>query len=351
MPIDALIVGQGLAGSLLAWELIRHGWQVMVIDSGGDNASQVAAGLINPVTGQRLVKSRDIEHCLPAAMAVYAALAEQFKQAFFVPMPMLRVLKNTKEQQLAEQRLDDPDYRDYLSGLTDTDERLTSSFGILKQLQTGYLRTQPLLQQLRDFFIVNGRYRQTKLDYADIAIHPGLRWRDWQPRHIVFCEGHQATMNPWFGVLPFQLAKGEILSCKTAAAVPEQIANYGYWLIPGRQQVFKTGATFAVDFQDDQPTLQAKHRLLEALAVVCPQLSELDVVEHRAGIRPTTLDKQPFIGSHPKHASLHIFNGFGAKGSLMIPWYARQFAQVLNQQASLPAHCDIRRYHDTHFPA
>ncbi|HBA65740.1 MAG TPA: FAD-dependent oxidoreductase, partial [Methylococcaceae bacterium] len=57
MDIDFLIVGQGLAGSLLAFELIQRNAQVMVVDDGRENASEVAAGLINPVTGIRLVKS------------------------------------------------------------------------------------------------------------------------------------------------------------------------------------------------------------------------------------------------------------------------------------------------------
>jgi len=62
MMIDFLIVGQGLAGSLLAWELIQRGCSVLVVDKGEENASQVAAGLINPVTGIRFVKSGSVPH-------------------------------------------------------------------------------------------------------------------------------------------------------------------------------------------------------------------------------------------------------------------------------------------------
>ena len=58
MDIDYLIIGQGLAGSLLAWELINRNCKVVIIDNGQENASQVAAGLINPIAGQRFVKSQ-----------------------------------------------------------------------------------------------------------------------------------------------------------------------------------------------------------------------------------------------------------------------------------------------------
>ena len=56
MKVDYLIIGQGLAGSLLAWELIQRRCSVVVVDNGNENASQIAAGLINPITGMRFVK-------------------------------------------------------------------------------------------------------------------------------------------------------------------------------------------------------------------------------------------------------------------------------------------------------
>jgi glycine/D-amino acid oxidase-like deaminating enzyme len=58
--VDYLIIGQGLAGSLLSWELLQHGCSIHLIDNQQENASQIAAGLINPVTGMRLVKNNHI---------------------------------------------------------------------------------------------------------------------------------------------------------------------------------------------------------------------------------------------------------------------------------------------------
>jgi len=54
---DFLIIGQGLAGSLLAWTLLQQQQTVVLVDSQDpQGASQVAAGLVNPVVGQRLEK-------------------------------------------------------------------------------------------------------------------------------------------------------------------------------------------------------------------------------------------------------------------------------------------------------
>lgn len=350
MLIDVLIVGQGLAGSLLAWELMRQQMRVMVVDTGGENASKVAAGLMNPVTGQRLVKSPEIEHLLPVALDCYQQCAAAFKQDFFVPLQMLRILKNARERQYAQQRLQQAEYRSFLCECPDVPAALITGFGVLQQQQTGYLKTRLLLKKLQEFFIANASYRQTTLDYQDIALKPCLSWHDIQPQHIVFCEGHHGRQNPWFGSLPFQPAKGEILSCRTHAHCPNLILNFGCWIIPHQPNHFRIGATFESGQTDTTPTEQAKKKLLQALSGIYPGLEPIEVLAHQAGIRPTTLDKQPFIGSHPRQTNLHIFNGFGAKGSLSIPWYARQFVSALNQQTTCSSNGHIQRYYETHFP-
>ncbi|MCK9606813.1 MAG: FAD-binding oxidoreductase [Methylomonas sp.] len=349
MPIDVLIVGQGLAGSLLAWELIRQEMRVIVIDNGRENASQVAAGLINPVTGQRLVKNSDVLDLLPAAMQCYRVLSEVFQQHFFVALPMLRILNNVREQRAAEQRLNQPDYQAFLAAYPDATDAIKAPYGVLRQAQTGYLKTGLLLAHLRNFLIAKASYRQADFNYNELILHPNLSWREFSPKHIVFCEGHHANQNPWFGGLPFQPAKGEILRCRSAAKRPEQIINYGHWMIPMDAQQFKLGATFQPGQTDTRPTELAKHTLLQGIAGIMPGLMPIVVTAQHVGVRPTTLDKQPFIGSHPQYANLHIFNGFGAKGSLAIPWHAKQFVAALQKHALLPIAVNIQRYYETHF--
>ena len=72
---DYLIVGHGLAGATLAYELRQRGHAVLVLDDPRpDSASNVAAGLMNPVTGQRFVLTWLAEELLPAAAVFYRKL-------------------------------------------------------------------------------------------------------------------------------------------------------------------------------------------------------------------------------------------------------------------------------------
>ena len=352
--IDFLIIGQGLAGSLLAWELMQRGCKVLVVDNGQENASQVAAGLINPVTGMRFVKSTDADTLLPAATRCYSKLADFFQQEFYVEKPMLRIFRSDNELKNAIKRFNNPDYQAYLGNAQPPGNAIgnfAAPFGFLEQKQTGYLLTRPLLNSLKAFFIAKNSYRQADFDCRDIQLHPLLRWQGMMPKHIIFCEGYRAIQNPWFSWLPFQPVKGEILTLEHQAAVPDKILNYGNWLIPLNARQIRIGATFDRKNLDTQATGQGKNDLLNALNQVSTDLMHTVLLNQQANIRPCTQDKQPFIGWHPQHRQLAIFNGFGAKGSLQIPWYSQYFADALLSNTPLPYSCNIQRHYETHFLA
>ncbi|MDD5461546.1 MAG: FAD-binding oxidoreductase [Methylococcales bacterium] len=350
MNIDFLIVGQGLAGSLLAWELMQRDCSVVIIDNGRENASQVAAGLINPVTGMRFVKTTDIDRFLPAAKQSYSHLADFFKQTFYIEKPMLRLFRSDKELMHCIKKLDKPEYQNYLGAVIPPGQvfdNLSTPFGFLQQEQTGYLLTRPLLSCLKDFFIAKNCYRLADFDYRDIQFHPELRWQGISPKQIIFCEGHRAANNCWFSWLPFQPVKGEILTLEHRTELPDKILNYGNWLIPLNNRHIRIGSTFDRENLNSLPTEQGKSDLLNALKPVSADLAQATLISHQANIRPCTLDKQPFIGHHPQYPQLTIFNGFGAKGSLQIPWFSRHFADVLLNGA--PVISSIQRHYATHF--
>ncbi len=352
MDIDYLIIGQGLAGSLLAWELINRNCKVMIIDNGLENASKVAAGLINPVTGQRFVKSIDVDHLLPTAKKHYAELASFFKQSFYIEKPLLRLFKNANEIEAAHKRLEQSDYQPYLGSLNraaNSLEDISAPFGFIEQHNTGYLLTNNLLACLKEFFISKQCYQQATIHYQDIQIQPMLKWKHITPKRIIFCEGYHASSNPWFNWLPFQLAKGEILTVHHSSSHLENILNFGNWVIPLDEHLFRIGATFDRDNLNELSSDLGKVSLIKSLQSIYRPLSEGNIVKHQANIRPCTLDKQPFIGHHPTHTKLSIFNGFGAKGSLQLPWYSQKFADALLKEADIPS--PINRHYATHFTA
>ena len=75
---DYIIIGQGISGTFLSWYLSNAGKSVLVIDQAQPfTASKVASGVINPVTGRRIVRTWMIETLLPFALEAYTKFGNE----------------------------------------------------------------------------------------------------------------------------------------------------------------------------------------------------------------------------------------------------------------------------------
>jgi len=64
---DYIIIGQGIAGTVLSHELLKAGKKVLVVDNGfTTSSSMMAAGMWNPILFRKLKKSWKAEELLPA---------------------------------------------------------------------------------------------------------------------------------------------------------------------------------------------------------------------------------------------------------------------------------------------
>ena len=69
-----LIVGQGIAGTVLSYKLSQRNISHKVLDNNHQSAAtHAAAGLINPITGRNYVKSWMIDDLLPEACLLYTS--------------------------------------------------------------------------------------------------------------------------------------------------------------------------------------------------------------------------------------------------------------------------------------
>ena len=93
MKVDFIIVGQGLAGTLLAHELFRQNKSFIVFnDPNQIKSSDVAAGLINPIVFRRMTKSWLVDDAFPQMETTYRKLEELLKEQFYFPGQMLKVI-------------------------------------------------------------------------------------------------------------------------------------------------------------------------------------------------------------------------------------------------------------------
>lgn len=345
---DTLIIGQGLAGSALAWHLIEQGERVCVVDDGHrSSSSMVAAGLINPLAGMRFNLRPQVPDWLRAAEQWYAKLEEHFGSVFYHPVSMLRLFRSEKQRRFYDRRLDDAECTD-LIGRTftgiDCPEAIAAPHGGFVQNRTGYVDLPRLLDALREWLRAHNALHQMTVD-AD-GIRPGSKTvtvNDLSARRLVFCDGARVRENPWFDWLPLTPDKGEILDLNDSDWQPRHIINGAHWLVPLADGQLRFGATHEHTQLNNTPTTAARADLLAGFRLLCPDRMNVAVVAHRAGIRPATSDRYPFVGMHPQQPLLWIFNGFGARGALSIPWYARCLSNHMHNGSTLPVEADIRR--------
>jgi len=332
--IDFLLVGHGLAGSLLAYALEGRGKRVAVADPYLPfGATTVAAGILNPIIGPKLNAPWRIKDCLNKARETYERLGKAWEMEFFREFRMIRIFKDQEMADRWRVRKEETATAPFM-GKTLASEELAkmavgSSFGAGEVLGAGALRAKELVDASRRHFSESGLFYPEAFDPQDAPT--GLR--------IVFCEGFRVRDNPWFGTLPFAPVRGEILEL---ADNRTEFLNSGTWFLPQGSGQALAGSTFDWDDLESDPTDVGTKMILEGLHYLNdPKPS---VTGRRSGVRPGTRDRMPIMGTHPENPHISIFNGFGSRGGTLIPLCAELFAESLLEDNPLPEELDLRRF-------
>lgn len=348
-PLDFVIVGQGIAGTTLAWQLKWRGLRGMLIDrDNGDSASSVAAGLMTPVTGKRLVPAWRFKECWSAAAEFYRRVEVETAARFFTQSGQVRLFDGQKTK-------DDFECRDWeqhaveirqppSSSLVD-DDCFAAPFGGFELPTAGRLDVPVYRAASRRFFDVDGSFRFANVDAAsDVEMTesgvrlPGL---NMTARRIIFCQGFSETSNPWFANITFEPARGEILTVRINGLAETRIVNQGVWLTPCGDGLFKVGSTYDTTGLKAGPTTHGRDEICRRLRTFLRL--PFEVVGHASGIRPIVSGRQPIVGFHSEHPQLGIFNGLGSKGSLLAPLIAAQFADCMVGMSSIDVELDVQQ--------
>ncbi len=350
MMYDFIIVGQGLAGAILARTLRKQGYRLAVFDVYHPNsASRIAAGLINPLAGKRFAKSWLAEKLVPFAHNFYQEIEQELSIKIWHPLPVFKLFSSVEEQNNWMGKSADPAVQEFIREVhlqLPVSENIYQEFGALEIRQGGYLNValmlDSLLQTLAEpHLLVRKPFALNSLTLEPDFIRYITTNHTIKARKIVFCEGHRAIENPYFNWLPFSLNKGEVLDVEVDNFGAECIYNKAVYVLPFGNNQYKVGATYNWREVNENPTEEGQAELSERLGQLVKK--PFRVTQQRAGIRPAVRDRRPLIGWHPTYPQVGIFNGMGSKGVMMAPYLAQNFTEALNG-ASLEPEADIKRY-------
>jgi glycine/D-amino acid oxidase-like deaminating enzyme len=341
-----LIVGQGLAGSLLAHALLARGQTVCVVEGALGSSSRVAAGVCNPVTGRKPTRTWLAEELFGYLHEFYPRLEAELGTRFFHPTTVYRPYRSIEEQNDFIARTARPELEALLTEAADHAAYaplIQNPLGGLLTRRAAWVEVPRLLDAFGGMLRARGVFREARFDYADLTLDPaGAQWEGTRFDAVVCCEGVFGTQNPYFGYLPFQPVKGQTLTVRIEGPEPPGIVNQNGWLLPLGGGRYRVGATYEWDDLTEVPTARGRADLVATLDALLRVPYRIE--DQRAGIRPAVRGRRPLLGRHPAYPALVIFNGLGSKGVSLGPYFANQLAAFLVDGKELDPAVNIDRF-------
>lgn len=345
---DFIIVGNGLAGSLLANELLEKGQKILVFaDISMKSSSMVAGGMVNPVTGKYLAKTWLIDELFGLLFDYYRGLEVEFKERFFYQTGLFRPFANEESKANFLNQIEKHQLHDYLEVQENTNAyspHFNVNLGGMYTQKAGWLDVPTLLSKIKEKLIFWEAYKEAKFVHEDLIFEDsGFRYKDIFIQKIIFCEGFYAVQNPFFNWLPFNPVKGESLLAKINDYGIQSIVNQGKWIMPLGNGTVRIGATYSWHELDFENTERGRDELLSNATKILN--TEFEITGQQAGVRPSTKDRRPILGEHPYHKNMFIFNGLGTKGVSLAPYFVKQLSEFIFLQKDINPEANIERHY------
>jgi glycine/D-amino acid oxidase-like deaminating enzyme len=338
---DYFIVGQGLAGSCVALQLLQRNRTVLVFDQHNNNtASRIAAGMFNPITGKNPALTWKAQELFPFLHRFYRQMETFTGESFFHPMDIYRPFQHAGEQNLWHSKASDSRFQPFIRALHHRPvftDQVINPWGGMELGCSGYVDLPAFLRAVLQVLQQRGMFRQEYFDETNMQVLGNrVIYRDCEAKKIVFCTG--ALSVKAFGFLPLRPLKGEVLGLRTDRTV-DRIYNRGVYVVPG---IWKAGATYHARDLTPGPT-QAGRQELEGKLRKLVRFS-WQVTSHQAAFRPTTPDRRPLTGRHPVYENVYLLNGLGTKGVTLAPYFSAQLVDFMENGVPVNQEADIRRY-------
>ena len=337
--VDCIVVGQGIAGTMLSYRLLQAGFSVLVVDADHPaSATKVASGVINPVTGRRVVDTWKIDRILPVAAEAYASISQWLG---ILPvckeLNVLSIHASLQMQQAFDKRIREQNkYIQPVEAITSYEKYFNAPYGMHQISPVLLIDLQRLLSSFRSYLKNADLLLDETFDWSclEASAQKGepVRYRTGQhkiqAKWILAAEGTGVQRNPFFKDLDFRFNKGEALITSIPDLPGTRIYKQRYTIVPWvEKDLFWIGSTYQWEFDNALPSDQFKQELTHYLnnELKCP----FKIIDHIASIRPASVNRRPFSGWHPTYPAIGILNGLGTKGCSLAPYLSGQWADHL----------------------
>ncbi len=354
--LDYIVVGLGIAGVSICEQLEKNNKRFVVFDKGNYTSTIVSAGLINPVVLKRFTPVWNASNHISSSILFYKTLSEKLNIPLFEDMPMLRIFKSNEEQNNWMVASDKNDLSSFLHPeiIININPNINAPFGFGKVKSTGKIDTVLLINSYKKYLKKSNCLMNDSFNYKQLQQEENrIVYDNYIAKKIIFSEGYATKDNPYFPkeiinnknlseklILP---NKGEYLIIKSPELQLNAMLKTTLFIIPLGDNLYKVGATYDREDESTYTTNNAKKELVIKLKKIinCP----FEVVDQVAGIRPTTRDRRPFLGTLKETENIIFFNGLGTRGITSAPSLAELLYQHIENKKPLPKDVDIKRHY------
>ncbi|HEX2535668.1 MAG TPA: FAD-dependent oxidoreductase [Chitinophagaceae bacterium] len=346
MHSDVLIIGQGISGTMLGWFLQKEGISFRVLDERRENApSQVAGGIINPVTGRKYHYSWMIETIMPFAVKTYGELGRFLDCELIRQKDAIEFFPNVAMRDAFIDRMAENDT--YLSSYPDQNHfnqyfHYAHGCGLIRPAYVADL--QLTIERWGRYLEGEGRLHADRFAWEHLELRPeGVRYREFSADKIIFCDGIASLQHPIFAALPFAPSKGEALLIEAPELTNEHIFKRGMLLAPlSAKGCFWVGSSYQWKYEHAEPT----EAFIKGMKAHLDDWMKVPytITAHKAALRPSTLERRPFVGLHPHFPAAGLLNGMGTKGTSLAPFFAQELARHLAGGAPITPEADVARF-------
>ena len=340
--IDFIIIGQGIAGSVLSYKLVNRGYSIQVVDAYSElNSTMASAGIMNPITGRSFVKTWKVETLWKEAIDTYKLMEDQFNKQFVFPLELYRSVPTVELENNWCSRFLEDSYQDFLDHENPkTVEYKSRRYGIVKNVYR--IDLNAIKKCMRAFLEERGWLINEVFDHSQIAISDNyVEYKGIKAKAIIFSEGFLVKDNPYFNYLPFRLNRGESITFEHSSVQEKRMIKNQFFIVPQSENRYWSGGGYDRDnLQVDKPFY------LDKIRSEFESFYEIELADYnfRSGIRPGVIDRRPVVGSHPSIDNFYIFNGMGTKGASLCPYCADELINMISDGVKMDIEIDVSRF-------
>ncbi len=343
--MKVLIVGGGIAGLSIAWQLAREGLPVEIVERGlcGRAASWAAAGMLAP-GGEQANGTDAFAQLAWQSRQAWPAFASEIEAASGADISYREsgsLLVAETEEQAESHRAGANSGEHWLArkALLEFEPSLSANlYGALRFPGDAQVDNRALCDALLDAIVANGVEVHENCEARSVMIAGGKAQAVLTGRGPMEAEKILLACGSWInlvcgedaGLPPVRPVKGQMIACEPPAGVTlpnALIWSDGVYLVPRKDRLLIGASVENAGFDTSVERGTGEHLLASATRLI-PSLPQWTLAEVWSGLRPRTADEAPILGE-TAISGLYVAGGQFRNGILFAPVIADIMSAVI----------------------